>query len=149
MFTLHPQLAHDTFFVSDLALCRMLLMNNRFFPWAVLVPRRESLREITDLSVEERHLLIDEISAVSMAMQALFTPDKLNIAALGNQVEQLHVHVIARFTSDSAWPNPVWGKGSMAYEDTAPAIVDKLKRDLASSDYLLDRGGCETYTQGS
>ncbi len=97
MFTLNPQLAADTFPVADLDLCRVLLMNNALFPWLILVPRQDGLVEITDLPPQDLHTLMDEISRVSVAMQSLFKPYKLNIAALGNQVRQLHIHVIARF----------------------------------------------------
>lgn len=129
MFAVHPQLERDTFFVVDLELCRVLFMNNCLFPWTVLVPRVEQMREITDLPGALRHLLIDEISHVSRAMQTLFAPDKLNIAALGNQVPQLHVHVIARMVSDAAWPNPVWGAGHEAYPDAKP-LVGRLAEQL-------------------
>src|SRR5215469_12081697 len=108
MFALHPQLACDTFFITDLKLCRVLLMNNGLFPWLILVPKVDGIKELIDLSDTDRHVLMDEISLASEIMKALFSPDKLNIAALGNQVPQLHVHIIARFTHDSAWPNPVW-----------------------------------------
>src|SRR5579871_4802694 len=103
VFALHPDLERDTFFVADLALCRALLMNNRLFPWLVLVPRVINMREIMDLSDADRHRLMDEIAHASRVMMSVFSPDKLNVAALGNQVPQLHVHVIARFTADAAW----------------------------------------------
>ena len=116
-FTLHAQLAADTVLISELPLSRLLLMNNRLFPWVILVPRYETAREIIDLSETDRMQLMREITLVSKAMQRLFSPDKLNVAALGNMVPQLHLHVIARFAKDSAWPQPVWGKGSEPYGD--------------------------------
>lgn len=128
-FTLHPQLAQDTLTVGDLALSRVLLMNNKLFPWIILVPCVEKAREIIDLDISQQHQLMDEIAAASRAMQALFSPDKLNVAALGNQVPQLHVHVIARFTVDAAWPHPVWGKGSEPYSNPQ-AIVEQFKAKL-------------------
>jgi len=129
MFVLHPQLEKDTLFVAELALCRVLLMNNKLFPWLILVPRVEGAREIIDFPAQAQHVLIDEIARVSHVMQALFAPDKLNVAALGNQVEQLHVHVIARYRSDVAWPHPVWGKGGEAYGD-AQGLIKQLKQAL-------------------
>jgi diadenosine tetraphosphate (Ap4A) HIT family hydrolase len=132
MFTLHKQLEKDTFFISDSGFCRTLLMNNRFFPWLVLVPRKESAREIIDLTDAERHLLMDEIAAASSVVKRLFSPDKINIAALGNQVPQLHVHVIARFTQDNAWPNPVWGNGQASYGDPSP-LVEELKQAFGAA----------------
>lgn len=123
MFSLHPQLERDTFFVSDMDLCRVLLMNNSLFPWLILVPRVDGAREITDLcEARQRHTLMDEIALASQVMKNFFSADKLNVAALGNQVPQLHVHVIARFVSDSAWPQPVWGNGGKPYDDAKPII---------------------------
>ncbi len=131
MFTLHPQLERDTIFIADLPLSRALLMNNHLFPWVILVPREPQIQEIMQLAVSQQHQLMDEITAVSQAMQAIFSPDKLNIAALGNQVPQLHIHIIARFKNDTAWPNPVWGKGVELYGDAAPTVM-RLKKALAA-----------------
>jgi diadenosine tetraphosphate (Ap4A) HIT family hydrolase len=110
-FTLHPRLAADTIALGDWPLCRLLLMNDGRFPWVILVPARPDLREIHDLPPAERALLIEEIARAAALMQQVFKADKMNIAALGNQVPQLHIHNIARFIGDPAWPNPVWGKG--------------------------------------
>lgn len=109
-FNLHPQLTQDTHFVTDLPLCRVLLMNEARYPWLILVPRRESLREIHELLPADRQQLWEESDHVSRVLTALSQPDKLNIAALGNIVPQLHIHHIARFQTDAAWPAPVWGK---------------------------------------
>lgn len=109
-FELHPTLAADTHFVGDLALSRVLLMNDANYPWLILVPRRDGIREVCELPRAEQHLLSDESAQVAGALMNIYKPDKLNIAALGNQVPQLHVHHIARYTTDPAWPNPVWGR---------------------------------------
>jgi len=132
MFTLHPQLERDSFFVASLELSQLLLINNALFPWLVLVPRAPEARELIDLQDGARHQLMDEISLVSRCMQSLFAPDKLNIAALGNQVPQLHIHVIARFAKDAAWPHPVWGKGNEPYTDPKP-FIDRLKKEFKAS----------------
>lgn len=108
---LHPRLAADTLHVTDLALCRVLLMNDSRYPWLILVPRRAEIAEIHELSVSDQGLLMAEISNSSETLAARFRPDKINVGALGNIVPQLHVHVIARRQSDSAWPGPVWGVG--------------------------------------
>lgn len=108
-FVLHPRLAGDTFEIGRLDLSRVLLMNDARYPWLILVPERGGLVELIDLNASEHHKMADEIRTVSIAMRELFRPDKLNVAALGNMVPQLHVHVIARFRSDDAWPRPVWG----------------------------------------
>jgi diadenosine tetraphosphate (Ap4A) HIT family hydrolase len=117
-FTLHPQLARDTSEVTRLELSRLLLMNDRRWPWVILVPERPGLRELFELDADDGARLMEEIVLVSAAVRDLYQPHKLNVAALGNQVEQLHVHVIGRFLDDPAWPNPVWGKGkALPYHD--------------------------------
>jgi diadenosine tetraphosphate (Ap4A) HIT family hydrolase len=110
MFSLHPQLAADTALVGHLALCRLVLMNDRTFPWLILVPEREAIREIFELSDDDQLRLIREISLVSRAVADCCHADKINVAALGNVVPQLHVHIISRFENGPAWPGPVWGK---------------------------------------
>lgn len=109
-FVLHQQLAADCFEVGDLPLCRVLLANDQRYPWFILVPRREGITEIHQLAAEDRDQLWRESDWFSHQLEQLFAPDKLNIAALGNMVPQLHVHHIARFKTDDAWPAPVWGK---------------------------------------
>ena len=108
-WSLHPQLDADTVAVGDLALSRLLLANDANYPWTLLVPRRAGLTEIIDLDAAAQAQLLGEIAAVSRALKAITACDKLNVAALGNVVAQLHVHVIARRHDDVAWPKPVWG----------------------------------------
>jgi diadenosine tetraphosphate (Ap4A) HIT family hydrolase len=108
-WSLHPQLAHDTAPVGDLALARVLAMNDATYPWVILVPRRAGVVEIIDLDEAERGRLMAEIAEVSAALKQLTGCAKLNVAAIGNVVPQLHVHVVARRTDDPAWPKPVWG----------------------------------------
>jgi diadenosine tetraphosphate (Ap4A) HIT family hydrolase len=130
-FQLDARLAADTHFVGELELSRVLLMNDARFPWLILVPRRAGLREIIELARDDQHLLLDEINAVAHVLHALHKPVKLNIAALGNMVAQLHVHVIARFTQDAAWPRPVWGVGtSQAYGASLDASLAGLRAAL-------------------
>ena len=109
-FSLDPRLAADTFLVGRLVLCRLLLMNDQTFPWLILVPERPEIREIFELAEDDRSRLIEEISLVSRVVAGCFHADKINVAALGNVVPQLHVHVLARSRNDPAWPGPVWGK---------------------------------------
>lgn len=111
-FELHPQLAADTFVVRELQLCSLLLMNDRRFPWLILVPRRPGATELIDLGAEDQAVLLREINTAAQTLRRRHTPDKLNIAALGNVTPQLHIHVIARFRNDAAWPRPVWGTGA-------------------------------------
>lgn len=108
-FSLHPQLAADTHLLADLKLSRLLLMNQRAVPWVILVPRIPDMREIHELSPEDQAQLLAEITTLSRHMAACFKADKINVAALGNMVPQLHIHIVARFTTDPAWPKPVWG----------------------------------------
>jgi len=108
-WSLHPQLAADTTPVGDLALARVLLANDANYPWLILVPRRPGLTELIDLEPNEQVQLIGEIDAAARVLKAITECEKLNIAALGNVVAQLHVHVVARRHSDAAWPKPVWG----------------------------------------
>jgi diadenosine tetraphosphate (Ap4A) HIT family hydrolase len=110
-FTLDPRLDADTIPLGRLALSRVLLMNDSRYPWLILVPEQPDLAEVIDLSEADRITLMQEIAAASEALKALYSPDKLNVGALGNRVRQLHVHVLARFQSDAAWPGPVWGVG--------------------------------------
>ena len=106
---LHPQLARDTITIGDLPLSRVLVINDANWPWLLLVPRRVGACEIIDLGEVEQAQLMTEIARAGRALEAVTECDKLNIAALGNVVPQLHVHVIARRQGDAAWPRPVWG----------------------------------------
>jgi len=109
-YELHPQLAADTHPVAAFALCELRLMDDANYPWLVLVPRVPAARELFDLDALQRHALSDEIDRAGRVLRDAFQPFKLNVAALGNLVPQLHVHVIARYESDPAWPSPVWGR---------------------------------------
>jgi diadenosine tetraphosphate (Ap4A) HIT family hydrolase len=124
-FVLDPRLAGDTHCVGDLELSRVLLMDDARFPWLILVPRRANLRELTDLGTGDQQRLLAEIDRCARILHTLEKPDKLNIAALGNVVAQLHVHVIARRASDAAWPRPVWGFGERVAHDS-PDLHDRL-----------------------
>ncbi len=108
-WTLDPQLARDTRPVGDMPLCHVLLIDDANYPWLLLVPRRRGAVEIVDLDYIEQAQLMTEIAHASRTMKAMSDCDKINIAALGNVVAQLHVHVIARKRGDAAWPKPVWG----------------------------------------
>ena len=110
LFALDARLAADSHPVARFELCDVRLMDDSHYPWLVLVPRLPGMRDLIDLDQSRRHQLSDEIDHVSRALRNAFRPDKLNVAALGNVVAQLHVHVIARFESDPSWPSPVWGR---------------------------------------
>lgn len=108
-FTLDERLQADCFEVADLTLSRLLLLDNETVPWLILVPKIADVTELIDLTAEQQSQLLDEINQVSQIVKRLFSPDKLNVAAIGNVVKQLHVHVIGRYKNDPVWPSPVWG----------------------------------------
>ena len=126
-FVLDPRLAADTHRIGDLPLSRLLLFDDMRFPWLVLVPRLPGRRDLIDLAHDDQHALLDEINRCAHVLHALDKPHKLNIAALGNVVAQLHVHVIARFEHDAAWPRPVWNVGTRE-----PFAADALRQRLAT-----------------
>lgn len=125
MFEMNPRIQADTVPVTEWPLCRVLLMNDSNYPWLLLVPRRAGVVEITDLAPEDQNALLGEITRASAALRRAVTPHRINIAALGNVVAQLHVHVIARDTGDPAWPKPVWG-AVPAVPYTAEALEARL-----------------------
>ena len=109
MFELHPRLQADTQILGDLPLCRVLLAKDSQYPWLILVPRVADLREIHHLAPAQQQQLMQESCAVATLMEEALGPDKINVAALGNLVPQLHLHHVARFSTDAAWPGPIWG----------------------------------------
>lgn len=109
MFELHTRLQADTQLLGDLPLCRVLLAKDSQYPWLILVPRVDNLREIHHLVPAQQQQLMQESCAVATLMEQALSPDKINIGALGNLVPQLHLHHVARFTTDKAWPGPIWG----------------------------------------
>lgn len=124
---LHPQLADDTHPIAQWPLSDLRLMDDANHPWLILVPRVEGASELIDLTDTQQAELTREIAIASRALQAAFKPHKLNVAALGNIVPQLHVHVIARFKDDIAWPRPVWGMAS-ARPYSPEALLQRIER---------------------
>jgi diadenosine tetraphosphate (Ap4A) HIT family hydrolase len=123
-WSLHPQLEADTVPVGELALSRLLLAKDANFPWLILVPRCEGVSEIIDLDPPGQAELTREIAVVCRALKAVVPCDKLNVAALGNMVPQLHVHIVARRHGDPAWPKPIWGVAPAREYD--PAVQERL-----------------------
>ncbi|MEX1669056.1 HIT domain-containing protein [Zhongshania guokunii] len=130
MFELHEALARDCEFLGDLPLCRLLLMNDSQYPWLILVPRRADLREQCDLNSDDQLLYLQESNISCAVLRSEFGAEKLNVAALGNMVPQLHIHHIARFNTDATWPKPVWGQlPAQAYTDAKlAALVVQLRK---------------------
>ena len=134
-FALDPRLIADTHAIGELPLSQLLLMDDARFPWLILVPRIAGARELIDLDERDQQSLLAEINIVGRMLETLLNPNKLNVAALGNVVPQLHVHVIARFTGDAAWPQPVWGRGErLAYaEAELAARIAQLRTALGAT----------------
>ncbi len=128
MIKLHPQLKKDCFILGEFSLCSLLLLNDANYPWFILLPNRENIREIHQLSKKDQQQLMSESMFFSHCLEQVFQPDKINIAALGNVVPQLHIHHIARFTTDACWPAPVWGAvGPIPYQnEQVKAINSRL-----------------------
>ena len=135
-FELHPVLDQDTTSITTLGISRLILMEDARFPWLILVPEQPGLTELTDLSAADSGKLMGEILLASKILQALKNAEKMNVAALGNQVPQLHIHVIARTKDDAAWPNPVWGYGeAQPYSNEHRSeLISKLKSEFARQD---------------
>lgn len=133
MYELHPKLVQDTFSIGEYELSDVRLMNDTRYPWVILVPRRVNVHEIHQLSEAEQQRLIYESSFTAEQMTQLFSAQKMNVAAIGNVVEQLHLHHVARFTTDVTWPLPVWGIGeAQPYSEVAAkAMLSQLRRVLA------------------
>lgn len=131
-FRLHPRLAADCVGLGRFRLCRLLLMNDSRYPWCILVPERAGISEIFELSADDRHLLIDESARLAQGLTVIFRADKMNVAAIGNLVPQLHVHHVVRYQTDAAWPAPVWGKFNPIPYAPAQlrAVMAKIKAGL-------------------
>ena len=131
-WSLHSQLKKDTIDIGDLPLSKVLVIKDANYPWLLLVPRRPEKVEIIDLDEVEQAQLMAEVSRAARALKDITKCDKLNIAALGNMVPQLHVHVIARRTGDAAWPRPVWGVVPPLAHDAAEVqhFISALRRKI-------------------
>ncbi len=140
MFNLDSRLQNDTLLVGDLPLSRVLLMNDSQFPWVILVPRVENLADVIDLPAVDQQQLWLESAWISEVLRSLYAPFKLNVAAIGNVVRQLHVHHIARFESDACWPQPVWGRQpAIAYSvEEAERRVTALRQALANKELVVN-----------
>lgn len=132
MATIHTRLQADCLVIGRFPLCHLLLSKDANYPWFILVPDREQVAEIHQLTDADQQQLIRESSQLARALEKVFEPDKLNIAALGNVVPQLHLHHIVRYRNDPAWPAPVWGRvAPRSYGGTQlAALLDRLGVEL-------------------
>ncbi len=126
-FRLHPQLAKDCIRIGRFPLCHLLMMNDATYPWFILVPEVGGVREIYELSETDQGQLMRESVHLAGRLAKAFAADKMNIAALGNVVPQLHIHHIVRFRNDPAWPAPVWGKTAARPYDEAEVEAMRMR----------------------
>jgi len=133
VFTLHPQLEKDSIELADFPLSKLLLCNDSAYPWFILVPKVADISEIYQLDWQQQQQLLNESSLLSELLMQIFSGDKMNVAALGNVVEQLHVHHVVRFKDDAQWPKPIWGQqAAIPYTDEALlTLKEKLLPQLA------------------
>jgi len=136
-FQLHPRLAQDCFKIGSLGLCELLMMNDSQYPWFILVPRCD-VKEIYQLTPDAQQQLLNESSLLAKTIDQLYQPDKLNIAAIGNLVPQLHIHHVARYQTDQAWPAPIWGKLPPCPYPESQASLEINKIQFALKDHLID-----------
>ena len=132
-FSLHTQLAKDCFELADFPLCKLLLCNDSAYPWFILVPKISDITDIYQLDWQQQQQLLNESSLLSELIMQVFHGDKMNVAALGNMVEQLHLHHVVRYTTDNSWPKPIWGQQPLTpYSDEALSTIKaKLLPKLA------------------
>jgi diadenosine tetraphosphate (Ap4A) HIT family hydrolase len=141
VFVLDPRLQQDTLPIGDFPLCRLLLSNDSNYPWFILVPRRDDISEIFQLDVADQLQLWQETTALAELLKDAFNAHKLNVAALGNVVSQLHMHVIVRKHEDIAWPAPVWGKQpAKAYSAEQVAAIRERLRLLLTDNFTFVEG---------
>lgn len=141
MFVLDSRLQQDTLLVGDFPLCRLLLMNDRQYPWFILVPRREDVSELFQLDANDQLALWQETTTLAELLKDTFAADKMNVATLGNMVSQLHMHVIVRRRDDAAWPAPVWGKhAAQLYSEEQVAAVKARLRLVLTDDFCFAEG---------
>ncbi|SDP35977.1 Diadenosine tetraphosphate (Ap4A) hydrolase [Pseudomonas reinekei] len=141
VFALDPRLQQDTLPIGDFPLCRLLLSNDSNYPWFILVPRRDDISEIFQLDVADQLQLWQETTALAELLKDSFDADKLNVAALGNVVSQLHMHVIVRKREDAAWPAPVWGKHpAKPYSAEQVAVIRERLRLVLTDDFTFVEG---------
>lgn len=132
-FNLHPQLVKDCFELAELPLCKLLLCNDSAYPWFILVPKVNDITDIYQLDWQQQQQLLNESSLLSELLMQVFSGDKMNVAALGNVVEQLHMHHVVRYKDDVSWPKPIWGQQPLTpySSDELMSLKEKLLPKLS------------------
>jgi diadenosine tetraphosphate (Ap4A) HIT family hydrolase len=133
LFSLHPQLANDCFELAEFPLCKLLLCNDSAYPWFILVPKVNDITDIYQLDWQQQQQLLNESSLLSEVLMQVFSGDKMNVAALGNVVAQLHVHHVVRYKNDVSWPKPIWGQQALTpySNDELVSIKEQLLPKLS------------------
>lgn len=141
MADIHPQLRRDCLIIGRYPLCHLLLMLDANYPWFILVPNREGISEIYELGTEDQAQLMRESSHLAQLLAERFRADKINIAALGNLVPQLHLHHVVRYRDDPAWPAPIWGKvPRVPYtDDNLAATLNRIREELPNEFEFIDK----------
>lgn len=134
-FSLDPRLAADSLPLCQSQISLLRVIRDARFAWLVLIPMRDGLADLVDLSPDDETAVMDDVRAISLALRDVTECDKLNVASLGNMVRQLHVHIIARFEADAAWPGPVWGVGEAEPFDDVPDWADTVRQTLMTQDW--------------
>ncbi|MCK5882489.1 MAG: HIT domain-containing protein [Bacteriovoracaceae bacterium] len=129
-FIVDPVLKKDTHLLGELDLCEVRLLPDSSNPWLILIPKCSDIKEIFQLTAQEQGTLMAEIVKVSEMMSSLFSPDKINIGALGNMVPQLHIHIICRFKEDRAWPGSIWGTPCGEEQGAIDDYIDQISKKL-------------------
>lgn len=138
MFVLDSRLKQDTWLMGDFPLCSLLLSNDSNYPWFILVPRREGISELFQLSDHEQQVMWQETTALAQALKGAFSADKMNVATLGNVVSQLHMHVIVRYKVDAAWPAPVWGnRPAEPYPEGGVSAIKSTLKQVLGADFIF------------
>ncbi|QFI37213.1 HIT domain-containing protein [Moritella marina ATCC 15381] len=139
-FILHPQLAADTTLVGEFPLCQVLLAKDGNFPWLILVPKINDISEFHELTNEQQIQFLSESNAVSILLKDGLNADKINIAALGNMVPQLHIHHVARFKEDACWPKPIWGQlPAVPRTEQQTLLLTTLISNKLGSDFIAQQ----------
>ncbi|WP_392339056.1 HIT domain-containing protein [Moritella marina] len=139
-FILHPQLAADTTLVGEFPLCQVLLAKDGNFPWLILVPKINNISEFHELTNEQQIQFLSESNAVSILLKDGLNADKINIAALGNMVPQLHIHHVARFKEDACWPKPIWGQlPAVPRTEQQTLLLTTLISNKLGSDFIAQQ----------
>lgn len=140
MSDIHPQLLKDCLVLGRFSLCQLLLMRDANYPWFILVPDRDEISEIYQLSDEDQSQLMLESSYLAEFLMKIFNGDKMNVAAIGNIVPQLHLHHVVRYHTDAAWPSPVWGKlPAKAYTEEALSDICLKINELELMDFNYEK----------